>query len=204
MYGDAVVWLRRVAPALLALASACAPYVRSEKVDPAARPVEALAVSVKLGHLGGTNLPVSTKQAYVSEFARAMQTRLPAILERNGVPVSAVDVQAGAFGQKFLNPRSGIPPSHRLELIAAQHVGGSNANYVQFEAELVDIKANRVVWKGLPQMGVVEKQPLIRTELVARDLLFALNRDGLIKLSGDPLDLHGNPITVHAIWAEDR
>jgi hypothetical protein len=206
--GGAVRWL---ACALVALGLAgCA--TPSQKLVDGVEPVGAVWVVTWLGPYAGTG----TRGAQVQG---AMRERLPALLARNGLPVSgyletprplrSLDELNALWQQRQgqLSPA----PSHVLVITAQRSFESSQmglidsvGHTIEYEAVLWEPARNRLTWKATPQSasGAGGKPAAAQLTVNARvdelgaKLLRALHGDGLIASAraGAPVDAEGRPL----------
>ena len=156
--------------------------------------------------------------AYVSAFRPAMLTRLPAIFAANNIAVSKTLVESIPI--KYLRTKSGeltlplldqVNTSHALVLIADayRYLGtkcGPNSHVtVDFDARLWEVAKKRQIWSATPTYYLIEKQPLLRSQQFAGDLLNGLHRARVITLeSGRAVDLTGDRLGASFVWTADK
>lgn len=175
-------------------------------------PVKAVWVLCWLGPYAGTGARGAQVQA-------AMRERLPALLARNGLPVSGyVETPRALRNLDELNvlwqQRQGQlspPPSHVLIITAQRSLdspqlsfGDSIGHTVEYEAVLWEPTRNRLAWKATPKSASasagrpadVQATVNARVDELAGNLLRALHGDRLVVLpnAGLPVGLEGRPL----------
>jgi hypothetical protein len=200
--------------ACLALAACTATAPKTRKLDADAEPVRNITIAILMGDLANVpNAAPLEMLAYRNEFRHALAKRVPAVFEANGVPVRFVAVQNSVL-------RAGTRPEALLKKAGTSHVLVLNAKSysylkrgeirqsvgaVNFDADLWDTRTNRVVWKAEPILALVERQPLLRSQHLAGQLLNGLGSEGLITLAhGHAVDLSGERISDYYVGTEDR
>ena len=206
--------IRALALLAFVVLAACSGTTGTQKRRANAEPVKAVAIVVLMGTLlSNTKATPSESLAYGTTFRDALQKRLPAIFEANGVPVRYILVQPvvrkSAARPDALLAHTGI--SHGLVLNANGYTNVTRPGAMEpvgavlFEAELWDAKTKGIVWKAGPSLGVVDKQPLLQTQQFAAQVLNAMHGDDFVELKrGHAVDLSGERISDYPVDAPDR
>jgi hypothetical protein len=143
---------------------------------------------------------------------------MPAIFEKNGVPVKKIQVEPLPIkyqriegGDISLPLLDQIKTSHALVLIADKFVfqtpcGPDSGAWVDFDARLWDLNKKRPVWSASPRLFLTIKQPLLRSQQFAGSLLNSMQKDGIVNLKNDsgPIDLDGKTISGPSPWSDDK
>ncbi|MBW8832789.1 MAG: hypothetical protein JF606_26010 [Burkholderiales bacterium] len=165
-------------------------------------PVEAALVVVFLGSFGGPGSPRASTREPGSAVSQAMQVRLPEILQRNGVVVSGYqqliqpmrqldELERLWAGQRQLHGTT----SHVLVLTAQRMRTYGQAASIEYEAVLWDTAKRQLVWKAAPISPLNGQRPLLEAEMLAGDLLRALQRDAVVALpKGYPVGIDDHEI----------
>ena len=171
----------------------------AEKIEP----LRSVWVAVSLGSFG----PAEVRKGPTR--GEGMRARFVPTLQRNGVEVSGYHElarplnQLGDLEQLWARqPALHAATSHVLVLTAQRMistgpVGGIPAQTLEYEAVLWDTVQHRLVWKGAPRSGlnVYDRDASLQAEVLAGDILRALQRDGVIALpQGGPIGADGAEI----------
>jgi hypothetical protein len=197
-------WMVIVLVCLVNNASAAS---NSTVLDPNAKPVQDLSIIVGMGEPPHTAyFSPETRAWYSSQLKEAFSRRLPEIFSANGIPVRAINVTSTL---DFDEPWGDAPvdggPSHYLVLNAYEFSGDGTGQSVVFEATLWSAREQKKVWKTYSSLGVIVKQPLLRTQEMAARLMEKLRDDRMLTLPNKiPVDLAGEPIKAYWIFAKDR
>jgi hypothetical protein len=195
-----------------------APAAVAEKLQADAEPVKDILLVVFMGDMsnppGQANLTPAAVYAYRTRFKDAMEKRLPAIFEANGVPPRGVMVYTTVL-------KPGVRPSdamladrrfsHILVLNGRQyryyHRRGVRQLfvYVNFDGELWSTERKSIVAKYTPSLAFVEQQPMLQAQDMAGQILNELHKDGLIVLKqGHAVDFSGEKIDAVPVDMPDR
>lgn len=184
----------------------------SQRLVEHVEPVRAVWVVCWLGPYAGNGARGAQVQA-------AMRERLPALLARNGLPVSGyVETPRALRNLDELNAlwqqRQGQlspAPSHVLVITAQRSLESSQfslgdgiGHTIEYEAVLWEPTRNRLAWKATPQSASASagkpaaSQATVnaRVDELAGKLLRALHGDGLVVVAnaGAPVGLEGRPL----------
>jgi len=185
---------------LVAWLAACT-TTPSERLTEHVAPVGAMWVVVSLGSFGGPGPTLPTREPGAA-VSKAMQTRLPEILRRNGVVVSGYreltrpmrqldELERLWAGQHQLHGTT----SHVLVLTAQRMRMYGQTALIEYEAVLWDTTTRELVWKGAPRTPIYGPRPWMEAEVLAGDLLRALQRDAVITLpKGYPVGIDDREI----------
>lgn len=194
--------------------AACTAVTKTQKMDANARPVKDVQIIVRMGYLPIDGVVSQTlHNAYNGQFKAAMTERFSQIFRANDVPVESITVGNN-------NPISVIEIQSLLNTSKTSHVLILNIESftyatrygvkqslrsVNFNTELWDVQGKHVVWKAHPYLGLIEEQPLLRTQHLAGQLLNGMNTDGLITLKHEhAIDLVGDRISDYYVGTKDR
>jgi hypothetical protein len=210
---------RLYAAAVTILASALfATAAVAEKLQADAEPVRDILLVVFMGDLsnppGSANLTPASVFAYRTRFKDALEKRLPAIFDANGVPPRGVMVRTAVLKPGVRPPDAMLNDrrfSHILVLNLKEYRYLSRRGvrqlvvYINFDGELWSTERKSIVAKYAPSLAFVEKQPMLQTQDMAGQILNALHTDGLIVLKqGHALDFSGEKIGEVPIDTPDR
>jgi hypothetical protein len=192
---------------LLCLVKSASAASNSTVLDPNAKPVQDLAIIVGMGDLQQTDsLYPETRAWYYSQLKEALTRRLPEIFAANGIPVRSTKVSEKLnFDEPWGDAAPDGGPSHYLVLNAYKIISGRNGQHLYFEASLWSAREQKKVWKAYPRLWLFVRQPLLRTQVMAAELLQNLRDDRVLTLpQAIPVDLAGEPITTYLIFTKDR
>ena len=190
----------------------------AEKLQADAEPVRDILLVVFMGDMSNVssraNLTPASVFAYRTRFKDAMEKRLPAIFDANGVPPRGVVVRTAV-----LKPGT-RPPDKMLDDQRFSHILVLNLQeyryfhrgavrqlfvYLNFDGELWSTGRKSIVARYAPSLAFVEKQPMLQTQDMAGQILNALHKDGLIALKqGYAVDFSGEKIDEIPVDAPDR
>jgi len=154
----------------------------------------------RLTVIGAGDDPVTAKER------AALERFIPAILAKNGLPVPTFKVVGNdTYGSELLRMiEQSEAPRYVLAIQSSRYDRQTGIDMIWFEAKLIDRTARKIVWKLSLPWRLVESQPNIRAEATASHLLISMSRSGLIRLpNAVPLDLKGQPIENHTVFASD-
>jgi hypothetical protein len=205
------------AAAALGLA-VCAATAWPQKLQADAEPVRDVMIVVLMGDLaslpGTANLTPAAVLTYRTRYKDAVEKRLPAIFEANGVPVRFVLVALSVVKGRARPSDTMLADtrfSHVLILNLRDYSYFTRRGIRQlvvnarFDGELWELKTRSVVWKASPTLGIVESQPLLQSQDLAAQLLNGMHADGLITLKqGHAVDFSGERISTYSADTPDR
>jgi hypothetical protein len=190
--------------------TACAAVApTSQKLQADAAPIKSLAIVVWMGDFSGVSgVPADAKSWYANTLPNAISRRIPAIFAANGVSVKKVftsNAKRSASDWPKVNEDFG-DASHVLVLSSQAYVVKDGFPSFTFDAYLWEAKSQKPVLQVATNVVPIIKQPLLRTQVMAGQLLNSFNDNGLIKLKTDSaVDLSGQLITkAYIIYAEDK
>jgi hypothetical protein len=165
-------------------------------------PIREVAIIVGMG--SPAFLPVEMRSWYSQQLKEAIKRRLPEIFAVNGIKVASITV-ADAFQVEEPEQVTGEDgPSHYLVLNASEYSVGSGKG-MTFATALWNAREQKKVWTTYSNLGLLISQPLLRTQLMAAELLRKLRDDKMLSLPAkNPIDMAGEPITSYWMWTEDR
>jgi hypothetical protein len=190
----------------------------AEKLQADAEPVRDIALIVFMGDLSNppsqANLTPASVYAYRTRFKDAMEKRLPAIFEANGVPPRGVVVYTARL-KPGVRPSDAMLADRRfshilvLNLKEYRFLHGRGVRqlfvYANFDGDLWSTERKSIVARYAPSLAFVEKQPMLQTQDMAGQILNALHKDGLIVLKqGYAVDFSGEKIDEIPVDAPDR
>jgi len=133
--------------------------------------------------------------------AGALRVGLPDALRRNGMPVSGYLQLARpldglpALSALWSDHQPSLPETSHALVLTAQRLRSGPGTRVEFEAALWDTTSRALAWKAAPSFPLGATKPARAAELMAGDLLRALQRDALVTLAkGYPIDASGAEI----------
>lgn len=179
----------------------------STVLEPNAKPVQDLAIIVGMGNAQQTDaLSPEDRAWYSSQLKEALEHRLPAIFAANGIPVRSTKVfEKLDFDEPWGDAVPADGPSHYLVLNAYKIISGRNGQDLWFESSLWSARDQKKVWKSYPRLSLFTRQPLLRTQVMAAELMKNLRDDRMLTLpQAIPVDLAGEPITFYLIFTKDR
>lgn len=192
---------------LVCLVKSASAASNSTVLAPNAKPVQDLAIIVGMGDLQQTDLSAPETPAwYSSQLKEALTRRVPEIFAANGIPVRSIKVSEKLdFDEPWGDAAPDGGPSHYLVLNAYKLISGRNGQDLYFEASLWSARDQKKVWKSYPRLALFAKQPLLRTQVMAAELMENLRDDRMLTLpQAIPVDLAGEPITTYLIFTKDR
>lgn len=199
---------------------ACAPAtIKSKKtIDVSAPPIQDLSIVIWMGNTPDMKLTATERDAYSIQFSAAFKERFRQIFEKNGISVGQLDISnqplksiAALPGNSSDTLITHAKNSHVLILHAdsiwylARYNDKTSPVFLHFNAALWNVQSKQIVWTSIPTLCICEKQPRLKVQEFAGQLLNAMNKDGLIHLKQNtPIDLWNEPITVYPVWINDR
>jgi len=196
-----------MAISVLAACAAVAPTAQQLQADVA--PIQSLAIVVWMGDFSGVaGVPSDFKKWYANTLPNAIDKRVPEIFAANGVLVKKIltsNAKRSASDWPNVNTDFG-DASHVLVLSSQAYVMHNGFPSFTFDAYLWDAKTQKPVLRSVAGIVPVIKQPLLRTQVLAGQLLNSLSDNGLVALkTGKAVDLSGQLITkAYIVYAEDR
>lgn len=179
------------------LFTACTPRIVSKKLDATAEPVKDLTIAISMGNLSSVGVSPSELQVYNHEFKDAFTTRFPDIFKKNGVEVKKILVE-GPAAQGDLYPKTLVDnatTSHVLLIKGVAFVKQNGMGFINFDVSLMDVQRRLVAWTEKAQLSLVVTQPLLRTQVVAGQILNGMQKDGLIHMKQEhSIDFAGEEI----------
>ncbi len=197
------------AMAVLVLAACAAVAPIAQKLQADAAPIQSLAIVVWMGDFSGVaGVPSDTKSWYANTLPNAIAKRVPEIFAANGVPVRKIltsNAKRSASDWPNVNTDFG-DASHVLVLSSEAYVVKDGFPSFTFDAYLWDAKTQKPVLQVGTSIVPIIKQPLLRTQVLAGQLLNSFSENKLISLTTDKaVDLSGQLITkAYVIYAEDK
>jgi hypothetical protein len=196
------------------LLTSCAAVTKTEKLDANARPIKDIQIILVLGDLPHNSAVTFTDRSFYNhQLKSALASRFLQIFQANEVTVESIIFEDDTK-QDHVNVQNLIrnaQVSHVLILSVEKHLYSGRYGRkedllgVGFVANLVDAQERRTVWKAHPFLYLEEKQPLLRSQHLAAQILNGMNTDGLIHLTqGYAIDLTGDRICNFTNSKKDR
>lgn len=197
------------ANAILFLVACAAVAPSAQKLQADAAPIRDLAIVVWMGNFSSVEgVPAEIKDWYANTFPKTFAKRVPEIFAANGVSVKRVitsNAKRSASDWPDVNTDLSNT-SHVLVLSTQAYVVRNGLRSFTFDTYLWDAKTKKPVLQAETNVAPVIKQPLLRTQVLAAQLLNSFSDNGLISLkTGKALDLAGEQIPKgYIVYAEDK
>lgn len=168
------------------LLSACMADISSRKLSTESSPIKDLTVAfVTSGNLSATNVTGAQQHLMNNSFKQITAT----MLNNNGVHTEGVYVSGiNLYTTNFAKITKDSSTSHVL-IFQPSRVFSQNTNpyLIEFEASLVDKKAEKIIWKSTPSWGLCTKDCEIQTRRMFVSVIKVLNKDGFITLKDNKI-----------------
>lgn len=199
-------------------AATASPSIEAENLTSEAAPIRDLTIIYWFGR-GAPGCPEQST-AYTTTFKSALTSRFPAMFTANGIPVietliipTPLKYQHTDNGSTTLPIFKNIKTSHALVMIEEEFSFYGNQCSpddsqisVIFDTRLWDIANNRQLYVDGETLDLWVKQPLRRSQDLARVILYHLSKNKIISLKNDtPIGLDGKTAELNrSKQAEDK